>query len=52
MGGAGGDGFEAGWEGVGVQLLGAGQLVTELDVAMPSQVAALVRAAIETAAGV
>lgn len=50
--GAGGPAFEQCCEAVEVQLLEAEQLVTELDVAMPSQVAALVRAAIETAAGV
>ncbi len=50
--GAGGNAFEACCEAVEAQVLEAEQLVTELDVAMPAQVAALVRAAIETAAGV
>ena len=50
--GAGGAAFESCCEAVDVQVLEAERLVTELDVAMPAQVAALVRAAIETAAGV
>lgn len=50
--GAGGPAFEQCCEAVDAQVLEAEQLVTELDVAMPSQVAALVRSAIETAAGV
>lgn len=50
--GAGGNAFEACCEAAETQVLEAEQLVTELDVAMPAQVAALVRAAIETAAGV
>ncbi|MFO0586287.1 MAG: DUF4388 domain-containing protein [Polyangiaceae bacterium] len=50
--GAGGAAFESCCEAVDAQVLEAERLVTELDVAMPAQVAALVRAAIETAAGV
>lgn len=50
--GAGGPAFEQCCEAVEAQVLEAEQLVTELDVAMPAQVAALLRAAIETAAGV
>ena len=50
--GAGGDAFEACCEAAEAQLLEAEQLVSTLDVAVPSQVAALVRSALETAAGV
>lgn len=50
--GAGGDAFEACCEAAEARLLEAEQLVRELDVAVPAEVAALVRSALETAAGV
>lgn len=50
--GAGGVGFEACCEAAEAQLLEAERLVTELDVTVPAQVAALVRCALEAAAGV
>ncbi len=50
--GAGGDSFEMCCEAAEAQLLEAERLVTELDVAVPAHVAALVRGAIESAAGV
>jgi len=50
--GAGGDAFEACCEATEVQVLEAERLVTELDVTVPAQVAALVRCALEAAAGV
>ncbi|MEZ4297922.1 MAG: DUF4388 domain-containing protein [Polyangiaceae bacterium] len=50
--GAGGAAFEGCCESAEAQLLEAERLVTELDVTLPAQVAALVRAALEAAAGV
>jgi hypothetical protein len=50
--GAGGDAFEACCEAASAPVLEAERLVTELDVAAPAQVAALVRGALEAAAGV
>lgn len=50
--GAGGDAFEACCEAAEAQLLEAEQIVTSLDVAVPAEVAKLVRCALETAAGV
>ncbi|MBK8252530.1 MAG: DUF4388 domain-containing protein [Polyangiaceae bacterium] len=49
---AGGAAFEACCESSEIQLLEAERLVTELDVTLPAQVAALVRTALEAAAGV
>lgn len=49
---AGGAAFEACCEAAEARLLEAERLVTELDVTLPAQVAALVRTALEAAAGV
>ena len=49
---AGGDAFEACCEPAEARVLDAEKLVSELDVTRPAQVAALVRAALEAAAGV
>lgn len=50
--GAGGEAFEACCEAAEARLLEAERLVPELDVTLPAQVAALVRKALEAAAGV
>jgi ActR/RegA family two-component response regulator len=50
--GAGGDAFEVCCEAAEAKVLEAERLVTELDVAVPAQVAALLRSALEAAAGV